>query len=146
MTTSGHQGPSPHLAWAELACRDGTGYPREWRATRAAALGIEFERIRAAVGTPICVLSAYRTPDHNRRVGGARNSQHCQGRALDLQLPRGWTMDRFYRIVREIAGRSESLLAGLGRYPAFVHIDIPPLRADGRLTAWRGSRAWAEAP
>lgn len=30
------------------------------------------------------VTSTWRTPEHNRRVGGARNSWHLQGRAIDI--------------------------------------------------------------
>ena len=30
------------------------------------------------------VTSTYRTPEHNRRVGGVRNSYHLRGRAIDI--------------------------------------------------------------
>ena len=30
------------------------------------------------------VTSTYRTPEHNRRVGGVRNSFHLRGRAIDI--------------------------------------------------------------
>ena len=30
------------------------------------------------------VTSTYRTPKHNRRVGGVRNSYHLSGRAIDI--------------------------------------------------------------
>ena len=76
-------GPSEHLAWSELACKDGTPYPAQWRETRAVALSAVFEALRAAVGQPLSILSAYRTQAHNRVVGGARASQHVEGRALD---------------------------------------------------------------
>jgi uncharacterized protein YcbK (DUF882 family) len=138
------KGPSPHLSWAELGCKDGTPYPAEWRDRRAIPLAVEFERIRAVVGEPITVLSAYRTPVYNRKVGGARASQHPEGRALDLKPPKGWTVDRFYAVIREIAGDPRSAINGLGKYPTFIHIDIRPPRADGRITVWHGSRAWAE--
>jgi uncharacterized protein YcbK (DUF882 family) len=136
-------GPSPHLSWAELGCKDGTLYPQEWRATRAVALATEFEAVRAAVGAPIVIGSAYRTPDYNASVGGAKRSQHCQGRALDLYPPKGWGIDQFYAAVRQVALSRASGIHGLGRYPSFVHIDVRP-RADGLVTVWSGSRAWAE--
>ena len=135
-------GPSLHLSWKELACKDGTPYPEPWRTTRAIVLATEFERIRAAVGTGIVIGSAYRTAAHNRKVGGARNSQHLEGRALDLSLPREWTIERFYRVIREVAMQPESCLYGLGRYPSFIHVDVRP--AHGRLVVWHGRRAWAE--
>lgn len=134
-----------HLTWDELACHDGTPYPAEWRESRGLPLAAEFERIRAACGDkPIRIGSAFRTVAHNHRIGGARNSQHVQGRALDLYPPKGMTVPEFARIVREVAGRADSRLTGVGYYPSFVHVDIRPPRPDGRLTVWRGDRAWAE--
>jgi uncharacterized protein YcbK (DUF882 family) len=137
-------GPSRHLSWSELACKDGTPYPQEWRETRAVPLAAEFEAIRAAVGAPIRIGSAYRTPEHNRRVGGASASQHMQGRALDLYPPAGMSVARLFEVCRERARLAESQIQAIGRYPTFVHFDIRPARADGKLTVWQGRRAWAE--
>lgn len=140
------RGPSTHLAWTELACKDAarTPYPHEWRDDRAVTLAQEFEAIREVVGAPLLILSAYRTPEHNRSVGGARSSQHVQGRALDLRPPTGMTVARLYEIVRARALRTDSALFGIGRYPSFVHIDTRPAPEHGRLTAWRGTEAWTE--
>ncbi len=139
-------GPSPHLSWKELACKDDarTPYPEQWMDTRAVVLAREFETIRAAVGRPILILSAYRTEAHNRKIGGARDSQHVQGRALDLRAPTGWTLERFYGVIRGIAMTKDSKLFGLGLYGVFVHIDVRPKPEHGRLIAWHGERAWAD--
>ena len=134
---------SPHLSFAELACKDGTPYPAEWF-DRAAILAGVFEQIRAACGDkPITIGSAYRTPEHNARVGGSKRSQHCEGRALDLYPPAGMSPLEFYKRVRRIVLAKGCPVHGLGRYPRFVHIDIRE-RADGRVTVWSGTRAWAE--
>lgn len=126
-------GPSPHLSWAELACRDRlkTPYPLDYRATRAVALAAAFEALRAAVGLPLRVLSAYRTPAYNAAVGGSPNSQHVQGRALDLQPPDGWTPLQLAAVARDIPE-----IVGVGFYPArgFVHIDVRP---GDRRVAWQ---------
>ena len=137
-------GPSLHLSWDELGCHDGTPYPVDWRETRAVDLAQEFERIRGIVGGPIPIDSAYRTEAYNVRVGGVKNSQHCQGRALDLRPPIGMPLDLFYDAIREYADSPGSKIWGLGRYPIFVHIDIRPEPDNHRLVVWRGSRAWAE--
>lgn len=132
------RGPSRFLSWRELACKDGTPYPAEWRADRAVALAAVFEALRAAVGGPLVVLSAYRTPAHNRFVGGARNSQHVQGRALDLAVPAGWTVDEFADLARRVEG-----VGGVGIYPTFVHVDTRPKTA-GRVVVWWGRRPVAD--
>lgn len=140
------RGPSAHLSWAELACRDAakTPYPQQWRPTRAVTLAAEFEVIRGIVGAPIRIGSAYRTPAHNRAVGGARHSQHVEGRALDLYPPRGWTLERFLQVIREVAQQPTSALYGVGIYDSFIHIDVRPRPSHGQLVAWQGRRAWAE--
>lgn len=143
MSSDAAKGPSRHLSWVELGCKDGTPYPAEWRDTRAPRLAEAFEAVRAWVGGPIVIGSAYRTPDYNVKIGGARHSQHCQGRALDLYPPAGMSMDVFYSSVRAVAMDPTTAIHGLGLYPTFVHIDIRD-RADGRCTVWAGRRAWAE--
>ena len=43
-----------------------------------------FEPLREWVGGPIKINSFYRSPDLNTAIGGSESSQHCQGRALDI--------------------------------------------------------------
>lgn len=126
-------GPSPHLTWRELACKDGTPYPLEWRESRAAVLAEAFEDLRRLLGgAPLLVLSAYRTPAHNRKIGGARNSQHLEGRALDLRSADGRVN------LHEIAhfARTIAAVRGIGVYRTFVHIDVRP---QPTLVAWSGT-------
>jgi len=137
-------GPSTHLSWAELACKDGTPYPREWRSTRVIPVAIEFEFLRAVCGgKPIRVLSAYRTPEHNRRVGGAPNSEHVQGRALDLAPPAGMHLLAFAEVINTRAEARDSYIGGIGVYRSFVHIDT---RRTDSVVRWIGSRQIAEGP
>ena len=136
-------GPSPHLRWAELACKDGAPYPVEWRTTRLPLLAEAFEHLRLACGNvPLIVLSAYRTPAHNARVGGARLSQHVQGRALDLQVPPHLTLKEFANLARAVRAEPGSALRGIGIYPGFLHIDVRP---SDRLVVWYGARYLADA-
>ena len=43
-----------------------------------------FEPLREYVGGPIRINSFYRCEELNRAIGGSSRSQHCQGRAIDL--------------------------------------------------------------
>jgi hypothetical protein len=68
---------SPHFKAAEFACKHcGQAY-----VTRDLVSGLERYR-RAAGSTPI--ISGYRCPVHNARVGGASASQHLHGTAADV--------------------------------------------------------------
>ena len=42
------------------------------------------QKLRNSIGRPIYIVSAFRDSDHNRVVGGAANSQHLYGRAVDI--------------------------------------------------------------
>ncbi len=138
-------GPSEHLSWAELACNDGTPYPADWKIDRAVPLAIVFEAIREIIGGPIRINSAYRTVEYNRLVGGSRKSQHVEGRALDLGLPKGMLMKDFLAVALEVAeypsAAKYARLTGIGVYPNFLHVDIRP---SARLVRWNGNRAAAE--
>jgi uncharacterized protein YcbK (DUF882 family) len=129
-------GPSANLAWAELACKDGTPYPYEWRRGRALDVARAFEELRAAVGLPLVVLSGYRTAAHNRAIGGAANSQHVQGRALDLLPPKGWTVLQLAAVAKGIED-----IRGIGLYGTFLHIDVRP---SDRRAVWKGARVQAD--
>ena len=43
-----------------------------------------FEPLREFVGGPIKINSFFRCEDLNRAIGGSSRSQHCEGRAIDL--------------------------------------------------------------
>jgi uncharacterized protein YcbK (DUF882 family) len=125
-----------------LACRDGTAYPEAWRKDRLPILLNCFEAVRERCGgKPIRILSAYRSPAHNAKVGGATHSQHVEGRALDLQPPAGVPLRAFWIIVKDLARTLP--LRGLGFYAdaGFVHIDTRPSTVTH---IWRGGRPEAE--
>lgn len=43
-----------------------------------------FEPLRAHFGVPLGINSFYRSPELNKAIGGATNSQHCTGEAIDI--------------------------------------------------------------
>jgi hypothetical protein len=44
------------------------------------------EPLRKNIGCPIIILSGYRCPKLNKAVGGAENSQHQEGKAVDIKV------------------------------------------------------------
>lgn len=134
-------GPSEHLSWSELACHDDarTPYPLDWRETRAVTLARLFEEVRSLLGTqPIVILSGYRTPAYNSTLeGSALNSQHVQGRAVDISHPTLSAREVYIRIVSAQRRGHVRDLGGIGLYKTFVHIDVRP-KPNGRLARWSG--------
>jgi hypothetical protein len=45
-----------------------------------------FQPIRDHFGVPIHISSGYRSKALNKKIGGASNSQHCNGQAIDIDM------------------------------------------------------------
>lgn len=126
-------GPSPSFTWREVACRDkGRTLPYGIALAQAKDAAKMMEAIRSYLGDrAITVNSWYRTPEYNRQVGGAKNSYHVKGMAVDFTVA-GLTPAQVQR--KLIAARDSGKLAigGIGRYKTFTHCDIGPKRT------WQG--------
>jgi zinc D-Ala-D-Ala carboxypeptidase len=70
----------PNFSPAEIACR-GTGKV----VLNEAALD-KLQALRDRLGKPLILRSAYRSPEHNRAVGGAKASKHMEGGAFDIAM------------------------------------------------------------
>lgn len=106
----------------EFACHDGTPVPPELIQT-VKKLAENLEIIRKEVGKPLKILSGYRTPAWNKRVEGAKSSNHMLGRAADITvegIPPKAIADTIERLIKE--GKLPP--SGLGRYKGFTHYDI----------------------
>lgn len=129
------ENPSTHVSWNELQCHDGTDYPYMYRddVTRLPNLMEAFEALRSKLGDkPLTILSAYRTPQYNKKIGGATRSQHTEGRALDIRTPKGMTPRQLFDV---IVGLSNSTpIRGVGLYRWGCHMDVRP---QTRLSLWK---------
>jgi len=105
---------------SEIACR-GTGQLK----LHPEALD-KLQALRDRLGKPLILRSAYRSPEHNRRVGGAPQSKHMEGTAFDI------SMSNHDPVTFEAAAREVGFL-GFGYYPrsGFIHIDLGPTRTWG---------------
>ena len=81
----------------------------------------------AALGLTLDITSAYRSPEYNAKVGGARNSMHVQGLALDI-VQTGWTNAQRQNFIQQAYNAG---FRGFGIYNTFTHIDIGATRAWG---------------
>lgn len=73
--------------------------------------GYKTQALHDRLGKPLVVRSAYRSPEHNRAVGGAARSKHLDGAAFDI------AMANLDPVAFEAAAREIGLL-GFGFYPA----------------------------
>jgi zinc D-Ala-D-Ala carboxypeptidase len=74
---------SAHFSWTEFKCTCGGGYGGCRVILVRRELLQSVEKYRAKVG-PVSVASGYRCPTRNAKVGGASNSQHMYGTAIDV--------------------------------------------------------------
>jgi len=86
----------------------------------------KLQSLRNRLGKPLIVRSAYRSPAHNKAVGGAPRSKHMDGTAFDI------AMSNHDPVAFEAAARAVGFL-GFGYYPrsGFMHIDLGPARSWG---------------
>jgi hypothetical protein len=125
----------PNFSPAEIACR-GTGQLK----LHPAALD-KLQALRDRLGKPLIIRSAYRSPEHNRAVGGAKASKHMDGTAFDIAM-RNHDPAAFEAAAREVG------FLGFGFYPrsGFMHIDLGPARTWGEKFLVRAVPFAPEAP
>jgi hypothetical protein len=117
---------SPHFLIAEFDCHDGRPVPA-FAVPALRDLCTRFlEPMRTAFG-PALVMSGYRPEDYNRRIGGAKFSQHIyeltpQSVAGDLIFRTG-TPAQWAQLADQLGA------GGVGRYSSFVHVDNRPGQA-----------------
>lgn len=125
----------PNFSPAEIACR-GTGK----LLVNEDALNL-LQELRVTLGKPLIVNSAYRSPEHNRRVGGAKASKHLEGTAFDISMAN-------HDPAAFIAAARKAGFKGIGTYPRsnFVHIDTGPARSWGEPFPARASSFAPDQP
>jgi|TARA_R100001460_G_scaffold21717_2_gene44241 uncharacterized protein YcbK (DUF882 family) len=88
----------------------------------------QLQYLRDYLNKPIKVNSAYRSPEHNAKVGGVPKSQHLLGKAADIVV-KDMPTDILYQYIEDAISNGEMLQGGLGLYDTFVHYDIRGTKA-----------------
>ncbi|OPZ81758.1 MAG: Peptidase M15 [bacterium ADurb.Bin431] len=144
---------TPHFTLDQFLCKQSGGLPK--LVVLQERLLYKLEHLLAKVNErghaceTFAVMSGYRTPAYNRRIGNRKYSQHCYGGAADIYIdadPVDSIMDDLnrdgkrdyadagvlYQVVDLLSGADwfAPYLGGLARYRAtrrhgpFVHVDV----------------------
>lgn len=86
-----------------------------------------FAALESAAGRGFGVNSAYRSEEHNAKVGGAKHSQHTKGNAFDIDVADLSEAERVALIQQARAAG----FGGVGVYNNALHFDVGATRAWG---------------
>ena len=106
----------------EFDSKDGAEMPKEVL-ENIKLLAKYVQLIRNEAGVPLVINSGYRSPKHNVKVGGVKNSYHVQSKASDLN-PKGITPKQLYDVILKLIKGGVIYNGGVGLYDTFVHYDI----------------------
>lgn len=120
---------SKNFSLAEFACKDGSATPPE-AVKNLKEVAENLQVLRDHFGVPITVNSGYRSPSHNKEIGGVRNSQHLFGKAADIVV-KGKTPHQVKAAIETLIAQGKMKQGGIGLYNSFVHYDV-----RGRAARW----------
>jgi uncharacterized protein YcbK (DUF882 family) len=121
---------STNFLYSEFDSKDGSPMPADVKKNIKKLAGY-LEIIRAALGVRIKISSGYRSPAHNSKIGGAKNSQHIKGRAADIQtkLP----TSKVKEVIEQLIQEKKIPEGGVGLYSTWVHYHY-----GGKKARWNG--------
>lgn len=117
----------------EWRCHDGTQCPYDL-VENVKRCAENLQVLRDALDKPIYILSGYRNPTYNQRIGGAKKSYHMTGLAADIRI-KGMTPSEVATVIERLIEESKMEQGGLGVYDedGFTHYDCRGTRAR-----WKG--------
>lgn len=86
-----------------------------------------FEPLRSHFNRPIGISSFYRCPELNKKIGGAKNSQHTTGEAIDIDADifGGITNKILFEWIKENLEFDQLIWEfGTDNNPAWVHVSL----------------------
>jgi uncharacterized protein YcbK (DUF882 family) len=129
-----HQQLTKNFRLSEFKCNDeaGTPVPPEYLAS-VKELATNLQVLRDEIGKVININSGYRTPEYNKKVGGAKTSQHTLAKAADIRV-KGIGPKKLGEKIKSLIKEGKMAKGGVGIYKTFVHYDI-----RGVNRRWYGS-------
>jgi len=93
---------------------------------------------RVLLNNSIHISSGYRSQSHNQAVGGASQSQHCYGKAVDIYVSNLTGLALFEFMIKNFGQK----IGGIGLYSnemiqsKFIHIDTRQKQAKNEIVSW----------
>ena len=115
----------------EFRCKDGTDVPDEYM-DNVQELAENLQVLRDHLGKSIRVISGYRSPKYNRKIDGARRSQHLTASGADIKIT-GLLPVEIKVIILDLIREGKMKEGGIGVYKGFLHYDI-----RGKKVRWYG--------
>lgn len=114
---------------SEFRSKDGADFPDDV-VENLKELADNIQVVRDEIQQKIKISSGYRSPDHNKKVKGAKKSYHIRGMAGDLKAER-MTPQQLFDAIKKLMDEGRIKKGGLVKYRTFVHYDI-----RGHFVSW----------
>jgi uncharacterized protein YcbK (DUF882 family) len=118
----------------EFKCRDGSSVPDEL-IENVQLLCENLQVLRDHIDKPVRIISGYRSPKYNQRIGGAKKSQHMVAKAADIKIT-GMSPSEVKNVILNLIKDGKMMKGGVGLYKTFTHYDV-----RGRNARWHGKGA-----
>lgn len=116
------------LTISAFDCYDGTPVPNKYY-SNVNDLIKQLKELQSVIGGKIKIVSGYRTPSHNIKVGGVASSQHLVGLGTDFRSSTTLTPTQIANKIETLISQGKMKQGGIGIYPNYVHYDIRGTKA-----------------
>lgn len=118
-------GDFKYFSWSEFDSPDSPGSGEKYMNYQFVK---QLDEAREISGVPFKINSGYRTPDHNAKVGGVKNSAHTKGLAADIACS-GETCDKIVKALIKVG------FTRIGVASSFIHVDMDTSKSQ--YAAWK---------